>query len=169
MPKRVPKSDAKSAALRAEGALNPRPERVGDPKFRTGEFFDPRDLVQVRYEMLRRVAVDDVTATRAAAEYGVSRPTYYQTHASFEAAGIAGLAPKKRGPRGPHKFAGELRAFVERRIAPDGPLRARDFVRLIRDRFSVAIHPRTIERAFAGKKTAARAPTAKALKRRGGV
>ncbi len=165
MPKRVPKPDPKSAALRAEGTFNPASERVADPKFRTGAFFDPRDLVQVRYEMLRRVRVDDVPAKQAAAEYGVSRPTYYEASANFEAAGIAGLSPKKRGPRGPHKLTGELRAFVLGRIAPHGPLRARELARAVWERFSIAIDPRTIERAFVGKKTPVCTPTKTARQR----
>ncbi|WP_311044454.1 MULTISPECIES: hypothetical protein [unclassified Rhizobium] len=32
---------------------------VRDPKFRGSEFFDPHDAVQVKYEMLRRVSVDN--------------------------------------------------------------------------------------------------------------
>jgi len=95
---------SKTEVLRDEGTLNPTPERVRDPKFRVGEFFDPRDAVQVKYEMLRRVSSDSASVSDAADEYGVSRPTYYQAKANFDAAGIAGLAPKKRGPQGPHKL-----------------------------------------------------------------
>ena len=80
---------------------------MSDPKFLQSDFFDPRDVVQVKYEMLRRVSVDNVSVTEASDEYGVSRPTYYQAKASFETAGVAGLVPKKRGPRGPHKLQGE--------------------------------------------------------------
>ncbi len=98
MPKRTDRRDPKAAALVEDGTLNPFPEKVHDRKFRQGEFFDPRDIVQVKYEMLRRVSVDNVSVTDATDEYGVSRPTYYQARANFEAAGIAGLAPKKRGP-----------------------------------------------------------------------
>jgi hypothetical protein len=39
----------KSAALREHGALNPRPESISDELFAEYEFFDPRDLVQVKY------------------------------------------------------------------------------------------------------------------------
>jgi hypothetical protein len=51
--------------------------------------------------------------TEASGEYGVSRPTYYQAQADFEEAGIAGLVPKKRGPRGPHKIQAEVLAFSQ--------------------------------------------------------
>ncbi len=152
MPKRGSRTDSKTVALLADGALNPFPEQVSDPKFRASEFFDPRDLVQVRYEMLRRVSVDNLSVKDAALEYGVSRPTYYQARASFDEAGLAGLVPKKRGPRGPNKLHGELLVFVASQIAPGKPIRARELAKLIREKFSVKVHPRTIERAFGGKK-----------------
>ena len=52
---------SKRDVLIEEGAFNPAPDKVRDPKFRSGEFFDPRDAVQVKYEMLRRVFVDNST------------------------------------------------------------------------------------------------------------
>lgn len=145
--------DRKTEVLAAEGTLNPAPEKVRDPKFREGEFFDPRDAVQVKYEMLRRVSVESASVTAASEEYGVSRPTYYQAKTSFEEAGIAGLVPKKRGPRGPHKLQGEVLAFLERRLVPGEPIRARALSRLIRKEFGLDVHPRTIERALGVKKT----------------
>jgi hypothetical protein len=47
--------DLKERALEEAGVLNPDPESVTDGRFRSQEFFDPRDLVQVKYEMVRRV------------------------------------------------------------------------------------------------------------------
>jgi hypothetical protein len=44
--------------------LNPSPERVTDELFQ--EFFDPRDLVQVKYEMLRRVQTEGQPVGRSA-------------------------------------------------------------------------------------------------------
>jgi transposase len=149
--------DRKADVLLEEGTLNPAPERVRDPKFREGEFFDPRDAVQVKYEMLRRVSLESASITDASEEYGVSRPTFYQAKASLEEAGIAGLVPKKRGPRGPHKLQGEVLAFLQGQLAPGKPIRARELSRLIRKKFGLDIHPRTIERAVGVKKTLRRA------------
>ena len=143
---------AKKDALLEDGTLNPSPEKVHDPKFRTSEFFDPHDVVQVRYEMLRRVSLDNVPVTVASDEYGVSRPTYYQAKQSFDTAGIAGLVPKKPGPRGPHKIDDQVLAFLQARLAPGGPVRARELAKLVRRELNVELHPRTIERAL--KKTA---------------
>jgi len=138
----------KSDALREEGTLNPRPETVRDPKFEEGEFFDPRDLVQVKYELLRSVQVEGESVTDAVVAFGFSRPTFYQAKADFERAGIAGLVPKKRGPRGPHKLTGEILDFLKQRVTPDGPLRARELAEQVHERFEVRVHPRTIERAL---------------------
>jgi transposase len=144
----------KTEALTEEGTLNTSPESVSDPKFQEGEFFDPRDIVQVKYEMLRRVFAENVSVTDAAKEYGVSRPTYYQAKESLDKEGIAGLVPKKPGPRRRHKLDGKLLAFVEKQIVKGEPIRARYLSDLIRQKFKFNIHPRTIERALAGKKTA---------------
>ena len=110
-PRRAKSIPPKTKALLEEGTLNPTPEKVRDPKFRENEFFDPRDVVQVKYEMLRRVSIEKASVTCATEEYGVSRPTYYQSKASFDKRGVAGLVPQKRGPRGPHKLQGEARAL----------------------------------------------------------
>ena len=154
MPANNNRPRSKVQALSAEGLLNPAAEKVRDPKFQTNEFFDPRDLVQVKYEMLRRVSAEKVPITDATEEYGVSRPTYYQAKANFAEAGIAGLVPKKRGPHGPHKLQGEALRFVENQVTPGEPIRARQLAALIRQRFNLKVHPRTIERALGVKKTA---------------
>jgi transposase len=143
---------SKMDTLLEEGALNPAPDQVRDPKFRGSEFFDPHDAVQVKYEMLRRVSIDNASVTEVSDEYGVSRPTYYQAKANFDAAGIAGLAPAKPGPRGPRKVHGELLAFLQARLTPGEPVRARELAKLIRSELNIDVHPRTIERAL--KKTA---------------
>lgn len=149
------KTDRRSPKIRAldeEGALNPCPEKVGDPRFQGSEFFDPHDAVQVKYEMLRRVVVENVPVTTVAEQYGVSRPTFYQAKASFDEAGIGGLLPKKRGPRGPHKLQGEVLALLEKHVQLGRPIRARELSRLVRQELGIELHARTIERAL-GKKS----------------
>ena len=148
-----PKNDPKADTLREQGCLHPHPERVTDEAFLASAFFDRRDLVQVKYEMLRRVSLDNAPVTAAAEEYGVSRPTFYQAKANFEEAGIAGLVPKKRGPRGPHKLQGEVLAFLEAQLVAGEPIRARALAKVLQERFDLDVHPRTIERAVRVKKT----------------
>jgi hypothetical protein len=78
--------DGKLAALRRAGTLNPRPKDVADRLFQENEFFDARDLVQVKYEMLRQVRVDKSSVSQSAESFGFSRPSYYQAQAAFEEA-----------------------------------------------------------------------------------
>lgn len=154
MPDRIEHKRSKARVLAEEGTLNPAPEKVGDPKFQEEGFFDPRDIVQVKYEMLRRVSVDKMSVTDASDEYGVSRPTFYQARADFDDGGLGGLVPRKRGPRGPHKLQGEVLAFLKEQVVPGEPIRARELTDRIRTKFGLDVHPRTIERALGVKKTA---------------
>jgi transposase len=142
--------DAKSEALRQQGSLHPNPEHVIDESFQREEFFDSRDLVQVRYEMLRRRQIDGAAVTEVASAFGVSRQAYYMTEAAFEARGIAGLMPRRRGPQRAHKCTDEILDFVEQwraDIAPENNLSE-----AVRKRFGVAIHPRSLTRALARRK-----------------
>ena len=91
-------SDEKLALLRQSHTLHPHPETVRDPLFTSGSpFFDPRDLVQVKYELLRRVRVDGSSVAQATALFALSRPTFYAAQAAWEQAGIAGLLPQPLG------------------------------------------------------------------------
>jgi len=98
----------KLETLRQYGALNPRPEDVTDELFKAGEFFDARDVVQVKYEMLRRVEKEGRPITEAASAFGFSRPSFYQAQFAFEQGGIAGLVPHKRGPKEAHKLTNKI-------------------------------------------------------------
>ena len=95
----MPEKNPKREALQEQGTLNPRPRAVTDPLFAEDSFFDPRDLVQVKYEMLRRVQSEGHSVTDAAAAFGFSRPSFYQALSAFEGDGLAGLVPHKRGPK----------------------------------------------------------------------
>ncbi len=145
----VHRMDAKGQALAEHGTLNPHPETVTDELFQTGEFFDPRDLVQVKYEMLRRVRVEGQTITEAATAFGFSRPSFYQAQATFEKEGLPGLVPRKPGPRRAHKLSEAVMDFVDQQRAKDHTLRAPALAAMIQKRFGLSAHPRSIERALA--------------------
>ena len=141
--------DPKVAALRAERSLNPRSGAVSDERFAGSEFLDPRDLVQVKYEMVRRVRVDGDTVARSAQEFGFSRPSFYEAAAALDAGGLAGLVPARPGPRRAHKLTDEVLTFARERLTADPALRSADLVELIAERFGVRVHRRSIERALA--------------------
>ena len=147
MPKASP-PDPKIQALRQTGTLNPQPQQVRDELFREREFFDARDLVQVKYEMLRRVHREGRSIRQAAASFGFSRPSFYQAQTAFETGGLAGLMPQKRGPKQGHKLTPEILTFVRQMQADHAALRTADLLLLIAERFGVELHARTIERGL---------------------
>lgn len=145
-------SDSKLKALQEQGTLNSHFKDVKDSLFQESEFFDPRDLVQVKYEMLRRYQTEGTAATSAAEDYGFSRVTFYQVLRRFEEEGMGGLLPKSRGPKGAHKLSEEVMALVETAAAEKPALRPADLSRLVKARFAVSVHPRSIERALVRRK-----------------
>lgn len=144
--------DTKHDALRQHGILHARASDVTDPLFAKSDFFDPRDALQVKYEMLRRVRVDGLPILRAAQAFGFSRPAFYQAQAAFVRAGLAGLLPAKRGPHRAHKLSVPVVAFLRKQLGLDGSLTATALAGQILDRFGVSVHPRSIERALSRPK-----------------
>jgi transposase len=145
--------DPKSTSLDSDGLLNPHPGAVTDTLFQTNAFFDARDLMQVKYEMLRRSMVEGESKADAALAFGLSRPTFYQVERAFAEHGLAGLLPRKRGPKEAHKLSAKVMAYLEQLLAKDASLRAPALVTQLAQRFGVQVHPRSIERALARKKT----------------
>ena len=151
MPKTT-RLDPKLEALRQQGCLHPHPERVTDPLFAAADFFDGRDLVQVKYEMVRRVRTEGQPVGASAQAFGFSRPSFYQAQAALEREGLAGLVPKKKGPRRAHKLSPEVMAFVQQQLVQEPGLRSSELVRRVGERFQLKVHPRSIERALARAK-----------------
>ena len=144
--------DPKVTALRESRCLNPRPEQVTDETFRSEEFFDARDAVQVKYEMVRRVRVDGAPVTATAAAFGYSRPSYYQAAAALAESGLDGLVPARPGPRGGHKLTGQVLAWAEQQLAADPALKPSGLAGPIAGEFGVHVHPRSVERALARRR-----------------
>src|SRR6266566_148268 len=103
---------SKRQALQASGTFNPRHARVRHPLFQNSEFFDPQDLLQLKYESLRAVQQDDYSMAKAAGDFGLSRPTLYQAQAHFQANGLEGLMPAKPGPRQAHKLTPQVLEYL---------------------------------------------------------
>lgn len=149
MARRRSRPDPKVEALAAARSLNLHPEAVVDEAFATSPFLDPRDLVQVKYEMVRRVRQDGAAVAAAAAAFGFSRPSWYAAAAALDEAGLPGLLPAKPGPRRAHKLSAEVVEFVQAHLAADPQARPGELVDLIAERFGIGVHPRSIERALA--------------------
>ncbi len=142
--------DSKQAALRASGTLHPKPDTVRDDAFTHGDFFDPNDLVQVKYEMLRRHREEHKSVTEVARLFGTSRQAFYTAKALFDTQGIPGLIPKRRGPRGAHKCTEEVLDFAEQ--WKENHPAERGLTEAIEQHFGIHIHPRTVERVLLQRK-----------------
>jgi transposase len=149
---RPPKETDKQSALRRNGMLNPRPQGVRHPLFQDSDFFDRDDIVQVKYEMLRQVHVDNRPVSQAADEFGFSRPSFYQADFAFERAGLAGLIPLKRGPRSGHKLTPEVMEFLLAMRKAEPSLNFAQLGELAKKKFDVQVHPRSIERQLLREK-----------------
>ena len=146
------KREAKEQALRAHLSLNRRPERVVDELFQEADFFDPRDLVQVKYEMLRKVRVEERSVSEAAARFGFSRPAFYQAQGAFEQQGLVGLLPRKRGPRRRHKVRGPVMDFVKAVVEQEEGVSMAELSRRVEESLGIKVHPRSIARALKAEK-----------------
>lgn len=144
----------KLKALRDSNALNPKPEKVTDELFRGSSFFDSNDLIQVKYEMLRRNLQEKKTVADVAPAFGFSRVTFYEAKESFEREGIVGLIPKQRGPKEGHKLTPPVVEFALEKMREDPTLTTETILKLIQSQFNVTIHRRTLERSIARKKKA---------------
>jgi transposase len=148
--------DPKVAELSASRTLNPHPERVIDEQFAASEFFDARDMVQVKYEMLRKVESDGSPVAAAASAFGMSRQSFYSTAAAFAGEGLAGLLPAKPGPRGAHKLSEEIVDYLEQLRSARPGQRSAELADAVAERFGVSVHPRSVERALSRREAARR-------------
>jgi transposase len=149
---KLKRPDQKTLVLKRTGTLNPRPGSVSDALFKEKPFFDPKDLLQVRYEMLRRHTVEGVSVVDVAANFGVSRPTVYQAQDAFQQAGLMGLFPKHRGPKEGHKLSTEVIEYVRALRAAEPGLTTVACVQAVQEKFGIKLHRRSLERALSKKK-----------------
>lgn len=142
---------SKEDSLKDNGSFNRCYMNVHADVFKTSPFFDVRDLVQVKYEMLRAVVKDSARVTDVADEFGFSRKTYYQINKAFEDGGLNALIPKKPGPKGPNKLHGKVSEFIDSYVTGHKNAKAREIAAQLEKVLGVRVHPRTIERYFEKK------------------
>jgi transposase len=142
-----PQRTRRQQALQTQGAAHPHPQAVTDPLFRDSAFFDPNDLVQVKYELLRSVEKDGRAVVEAAESFGLSRPVYYVTRELFNREGLPGLLPRKRGPKRPHKLTDEALAILAQAVRESEQMPSGEYLAaLLAQRCEISAHPRSILR-----------------------
>lgn len=139
-------SQAKKDFLDSEGLLNPRPERVADRLFQEVEFFDPLDLPQVRYEMLRRARVENRSVTEACRQFGFSREYFYRLERAFMERGYVALLGSPMGRRPLLALNQEIVNFIVHRKIENPKLSGEDLHKEILHLYKISCSRRTVER-----------------------
>lgn len=142
---------SKRQALRATGTFNPRAAQVRHPLFQQSCFFDPEDLLQLKYETLRALEIENCPIAQAARDFGLSRPTIYQAQSQFQQQGLEGLLPNQRGPKAAHKLTDEILQYFQEQFAAQPELKAEELAGRVHQRYGVKLHPRTIQKALKAK------------------
>lgn len=143
--------DEKARTLRHYHALHQRPETVRDPLFLTGlPFFDARDLLQVRYELIRRVQREGQTVPQVTRLFGYSRSAFYAWRAQWDQAGFVGLLPASPGPHGAFMLTEVVLTVLQEYAAPGS---SAELAQVLQQHLDLCVHPRSIERALARQRS----------------
>jgi transposase len=143
---------SKLEILKENGTYNKRHASVKKAEFMEGGFYDPRDIVQVKYEMLRDAEDSNRAISTVSGDFGFSRTAFYSIKESFEKNGITALFPDKPGPRQPHKLTKAVQELIEKHIETNPNASATEIAATIQREKGIQINKRTIERYTAKKK-----------------
>ena len=129
--------------------LHPTPELVHDERFQEeGGFFDPKDIVQVKYELLRLCHVEGNDVASACARFGFSRTTYYKVYEAFLDGGIPALMGRPKGRPKPIKLNEIVLGYLIAEKAKNPNLAALKMVSDIMNRYAVKLSERMIQHVW---------------------
>lgn len=139
-------------ALIENGSFNKNAASISNPLFKGNPYFDPQDLVQVKYEMLRSVKNNELTVSDASKQFGFSRTAYYKIEKRFNEAGVDGLCLQKTGPKLPAKVTPDIIEFVSELKEKWPGITNDKIVKEIKEQKGISIHKRSLQRVQAKKK-----------------
>jgi len=137
---------SKEDTLKQNGCFYNNYESVTAGIFKTAAFFDSRDVVQVKYEMIRAASNNEGSITEISDAYGFSRKSFYQILKAFQDGGLYALIPQKPGPKKPHKLNDEAAAFIDSFLSEHTKAKPKEIAVALEAETGVSIHPRTIYR-----------------------
>jgi transposase len=91
---------------------------------------------------------DGEAVSQAAADFGFSRPSFYQAQAVFEAEGLPGLVPQRPGPKRAHKLSEEVVDRLEEALKADPSLNSAQLAQRLEEDHGLRVHRRSVERAL---------------------
>jgi len=140
---------ADSNFLRRTRSIHLSPEKVLDERFQQeGGFFDPMDIVQVKYELLRSCEVEGTDVASACARFGFSRTTYYKVNEAFTQGGIPSLVGRPRGRPQPIKLKEPVLGYLIANKAKNPKLTASKMVSDVLIRYGIEISVRMIQHVW---------------------
>lgn len=142
----------KKETLLGNGSFNKNYSKVKKAKFLEDSFYDPMDIIQIKYELIQdakdaRGGIEKITS-----DYGYTRASYYLIKAAFEKGGLAALAPGKTGPKTPYKLTLERQEHIERYISENPSANSAEVVADLLGSKGIKISKRTVERYRRKKK-----------------
>ena len=147
---------SKADVLKENGTYNADSASVKADEFLHGIFFDPDDLVQVKYEMLRSVEKKESSISEASEKYGLSRQTYYVNKSALEKGGLAALIPKKTGPKEGFKLKDEGRRFIDKYLSEHPGATPHEINAAMAAGMGITVHDRTVSRYLSKKRQGSR-------------
>ena len=146
----------KNDVLKKNGTYNKDSGSVTAEEFQAGIFFDPNDLIQVKYEMLRYVAKNEGSVSEASKKYGFSRQSYYLNKAAVDVGGIAALIPQKPGPRKAYKLTDRGCQFIDSYIGGYPDANSHQANKALHEATGICVHDRTVARYLSKKSLSSR-------------
>ena len=142
----------KEAFLKANHTFNFRNDKVIASRFIESDLYASRDLLQVRYELVRSIEEGDIALDEVPDKYGVSSVTAKRYVRSFKEGGMIALVPEQKGPKGPSSLDDEALRFIDSYIAEHPKASGRKVHEALESERHLGISKRTVERYLSSKK-----------------
>lgn len=140
---------ADAGFLQRAHCIHRAPEKVHDKRFQEeSNFFDPKDIVQVKYELLRSCIVEGNDVASACMRFGFSRTTYYKVYETFIQGGIPSLMGRPRGRPRPIKLNEIVLGYLIAEKAMNPKLSASKMFTDVMNRYNVQISVRMIQHVW---------------------
>jgi transposase len=132
--------------LISNGTYNKNYKKITNTKFVTNSFYDPMDIVQVKYEMLKEIIDSKQSIKRISKEFGFSRTSFYKIKEAYESRGLSALIPQKTGPKKPKKLTEFYQEYIDEYIVKNPKASSNEVTEILKKDTGISINKRTVER-----------------------
>jgi len=120
--------------------------KVTEKRFTSDEFYDPQDLVQVKYEMLRTANESKRSINEISGKFGFSRAAFYKIKASYEKEGISAFILNNSGSKKARKLTVEYQDFIDSYLMQNPNVSSGEIATILKQERGLNISKRTVER-----------------------